>query len=81
MSKELTHAGGIVSEETQGNVTKFKTDQMIADEIREELRPLVAQVCKIMDKGTRAGLLVDFGVTRNQIGLHFCAAIEVKKVL
>jgi hypothetical protein len=51
-----------------GHIEKARTDAMRAQEIRDQLAPLLAQVCAILNQARADGLIVSFNLGLDMYG-------------
>jgi hypothetical protein len=64
------------------NVTPLRTDAVIAAEIREQLSPLLDQICTIMSKARADGYEVSWSIQPDSFGRHLrCTEIAIRKPL
>lgn len=63
------------------HVVPSKTDEDLAREVREELRPLLEDACEVMNRAIAHGLDVTFMVNRDQHGRMRIASITVVRPL
>lgn len=58
-----------------------KTDADIAQDLRDEITPHLADMCKILDKARAAGLKVEFQVAQDSFGRHVVPPVMITKAL
>ena len=56
-------------------------DKKLAKELREEAGMLLSQLCLVMDRATKAGLVMAFQVRPDQRGLHQPSSISITRAL
>ena len=62
-------------------LTRVQTDSDIADDLRAEMTPLLAEVCKVLDKARSAGLKIDFQLVQDAFGRHVPPPVLITKAL
>lgn len=65
-----------------GNVlfmNQQKTDADLARDLREEIAPHLVEVCKILDKARRLGLMLNFPLQPDAFGRHIPPYVTVTK--
>lgn len=70
--------------ESSNNVATIltgKTDAQRAEEYRAELLPLLQQVCEVLDRSRRDGLVVSFSLAPDQYGRQTSGPIGVVRPL
>ena len=53
------------------NVTELRTDSVVVQELREEIGPLLDQICVVMAKAKAAGLGLSWNIHPDSFGRHF----------
>jgi len=51
------------------------------NDLRAEMTPLLAEVCKVLDKARVAGMKIDFMLQPDQFGRHVLPHIQITKAL
>jgi hypothetical protein len=62
-------------------VFPFRNDTMIAQELRDEIAPHLAAVCRIMDKARASGLKIDFAIQSDAFGRNIPPYVVITKSL
>lgn len=62
-------------------ITPPKTDAVIAQELRDQLRPLLEQICAKMDRSRAEGMQLGWSITMNGFGKSVISEITVMKLL
>jgi hypothetical protein len=63
------------------NVSVLRTEAVIAKELREEIAPPLAEICRIMDKARAAGLKIDFAIQTDAFGRNIPPYVVITKSL
>lgn len=63
------------------NVERLKTDSSVAQDLRQDILPLLNGVCAVMDRARAQGLKVGFNVSQDNFGRHRVTDIEIVKPL
>lgn len=67
--------------EPAGGDMKVDTDRQHANEIRQEAKRVLDELVSLQDKATRYGLLLNFQIGRNAIGLHMLNDLTIMKIM
>jgi hypothetical protein len=68
-----------MAEERIASVATLKTEAMIAQEIKDALRPVAQSVAEIMEKAARHGMMPQYNITQNQFGKFVVSEITITK--
>lgn len=63
------------------NIARIKSETELADEIRAAVRPLVDEICRIMNHARGLGLTVDFQIGTDQYGRRCLVNLSIVKPL
>ena len=69
------------SSDEESTIVPFRTDAQLAQELRDEIAPHMAEICRIMDKARAAGLKLDFGFGQDAFGRHIPPHVLITKAL
>lgn len=62
-------------------VFQLRTEAVIAKELREEIAPPLAEICRIMDKARAVGLKIDFAIQSDAFGRNVPPHVLITKSL
>jgi hypothetical protein len=62
-------------------VFQLRTEAVIAKELRDEIAPPLAEICRIMDKARAAGLKIDFAIQSDAFGRNIPPYVVITKSL
>lgn len=63
------------------SLTPPKTDVLVAQEFRDDLRPLLEQMMRLMDNARSQGMQLNYAITMNGFGKSVISEITVMKLL
>lgn len=64
-----------------GGVAELRTEADIAKDLRDEIAPPLAEICRIMDKARAAGLKIDFSIQTDPFGRNVPPHVLITKSL
>jgi hypothetical protein len=67
------------TEVSSPNIEPLRTDSMVCEEVRSQLKPLLGEICKILDYAASHGLVAGFAIQKNAIGRHVCNQVDINK--
>lgn len=62
-------------------VFPLRTEAVIAQELRDEIAPLLVDICRVMAKARAAGLTLNFNIAPDQFGRHRAPEVSIVKPL
>jgi hypothetical protein len=62
-------------------VTELKSDKQLADDLRDQCRVHLLELCKIMDVASRQQMLISWALGVNAYGQRFVQDLQVAKML